>query len=315
MATEAPDDLKSFRTAVMQETGLTNPVDVGIVGDTAHAERGGYHISGDDIHAAGRFDTDYSTKRSRDHFLPNDNASAGDIGDDWPRGGRAAWLRFNNNVAWEIVNTSQMPTVRAINYSPDGSAKKRYDRANAGDGVINSTDTVTIHTHIEWWRDTEGTTQRAADLQRLLAHVRAARDNTGLAAQLAPPPTPLLEADVIYTLTGIPAGTKDALGTPATEGGQYILTPNGPINLTGDEFFSLPASAQSVRIKTTWARAVDFCAALRPPAPPVQATLSPDQFADFKAGVVPIVHDAAQSGAQSGAAAALDGATIHPAAS
>lgn len=48
---------------------------------------------------------------------------------------------------------------------------------------------------------------------------------------------------------------------------------------------------------------------------PGQATLSADQFADFKAGAVPIVHDAAQSGA----AAALDGATlsgtIRPAAS
>jgi hypothetical protein len=303
MSTEAPADLKSLRTAVMHETGITDGVEVGIVGDVAHAARGGYHISGDDINRAGRFGADFSTKRARDHFLPNPFACAVDIGDDWPRGGRAAWLRFGNNVAWELIHTDEMPSIRAINYSPDGTSKKRFDRANRADGVIDSTDTVTIHTHIEFWRDSEG--RRDEDLQRLLAHVRAARDNTTLDLGIAPP-DPILEADVIYTLTGIPAGTKDALGAAATEGGQYILTPSGPINLTGDEFFSLPAAAQAVRIKTTWARAVAFCGALRIPA-----TLSAEQFADFKAGVVPIVHDAAQAGAQAG----IEGATLHAAGS
>jgi hypothetical protein len=305
MSTEAPADLKSLRAAVMQETGITDVVEVGIVGDVAHAARGGYHISGDDINRAGRFGSDFSTKRARDHFLPNPFACAVDIGDDWPRGGRAAWLRFGNNVAWELIHTDEMPSIRAINYSPDGTSKKRFDRANRADGVIDSTDTVTIHTHIEFWRDSEG--RRDEDLQRLLAHVRAARDNTTLADEFGiAPPDPILEADVIYTLTGIPAGTKDALGAAATEGGQYILTPTGPINLTGDEFFSLPAAAQAVRIKTTWARAAAFCGALRIPA-----TLSAEQFADFKAGVVPIVHDAAQTGAQAG----IEGATLHAAGS
>lgn len=43
---------------------------------------------------------------------------------------------------------------------------------------------------------------------------------------------------------------------------------------------------------------------------PAQVTLTAEQFADFKAGIVPIVHDAAQTGAADG----IDGATISKAA-
>lgn len=222
MSTEAPADLKAFRTEVLAETGLTDPVEVGITGDPAHAARGGYHISGDDIHDAGTFNTDYSTKRSQDHFLPNPNASAVDVGDNWPRGGRAAWLRFNNNVSWELIHTGEMPSVRAMNFSTNGEDRKRYDRANAGDGVINSTDTVTVHTHIEFWRNTAGTLQRAADLQRLLAHIRAARDNTSISAQLggvgmAEFTQPQID-NIWYTLVNNPGGAVHArLGALATD--------------------------------------------------------------------------------------------------
>lgn len=186
MATQAPPDLLQFRQWAMAETGLTDPVEVGIVGDPAHEERGGYHISGDGINAKGKLSTDYSTKRPRDHFLPSPYASAVDVGDNWPRGGRTAWLRFGNNVSWELIHHPEaMPTIRAINWSPDGTAKKRYDTANPAQGVIDSTDTVDIHTHVERWRDAQGTAQGLADLVRLRAHIIAARDNTSITVALA----------------------------------------------------------------------------------------------------------------------------------
>lgn len=187
MATQAPTDLLTFRQWVMAETGLSNPVEVGLVGDQEHEERGGYHISGNGINAKGKLSTDYSTKRTRDHFLPNPYCSAVDIGDNWPRGGRAAWIRFNQNVSWELIHHPEaMPTIRAMNYiKVDGGQKLRYDTANASQGEIPSTDTVDIHTHIERWRDAQGTAQGLADLVRLRAHIIAARDDTSIAVALA----------------------------------------------------------------------------------------------------------------------------------
>jgi hypothetical protein len=263
MSTEAPDDLAAFRNTVMVVCGFGDPNEVGIKGDVAHAARGGYHISTDDIAATGRLDTDFSTKRARDHFRPNRYASAVDIGDDWPNGGRAAWLRFNNAVLFDLSHNFDMLTsVRAMNLSTDGSNRKRYDRANADDGLINSTDTVNIHTHLEFWRDTRGTAARTADLARLLVHVRTAIHG-------ALPPAPdystetMMGSDMIFTVTAIPANTPDATGASMTEGGQYFATPDGPFGLTGSEFFSLPADAQPVRMKMAYPRIVMLCNALR----------------------------------------------------
>jgi hypothetical protein len=281
MSTNAPNDLKAFRTDVMAECGFTNPGEVGITGDPAHARRGGYHISGNDIRAAGRFDSDFSTKRTRDHFLPNPFASAVDIGDDWPRGGRAAWLRFNNNVLYEMIHhPGVLTTVRAINCSTDGSNKKRYDKANASQGVINSTDTVTIHTHLEFWRDTNGTAARAADLDRLIAHIRTARDGTPL---------------------------DDGASTEGDD--MFLRTPNGSIYLAaGGKTVSVSGAEWGSVSPQTFVN-VPQSLVDKLLVPPSQVTLTPEQFADFKASTAPIVHDAAFAGAHDG----LDGATIHPA--
>jgi hypothetical protein len=206
--TIAPGDLKAFRTNVMLETGLTDPVSVGIVGDDRHAASGGYHISGDDINRAGRYGTDYSTRRNRDRFLPNPYASAVDIGDDWPRGGRNAWIRFSNLLVSHLMaGDPALAAVRAVNYSPDGRQCKRYDTANRSSGIINSTDTVTVHTHIEWWRDTAGQAVRATSLAAILGYVRTARDHTNdlkgdeVGTLTAPDGH---EGDVYFTLTAVP---------------------------------------------------------------------------------------------------------------
>lgn len=208
MATNAPGDLKAFRADVMRETGITDPVAVGITGDPAHAARGGYHISSDDINHAGKFGTDYSTRRPRDHFLPNAYASAVDIGDNWPRGGREAWLRFNNLLIAHLMSGDpSLAAVRAINFSRDGIERKRYDTANRPQGIIDSTDTVTIHTHIEWWRDTANKPVRASSLSTILGYIRTARDHTSepKGAEVGTLTAPDgHEGDVYYTLTSIP---------------------------------------------------------------------------------------------------------------
>jgi len=98
----------------------------------------------------------------------------------------------------------------------------------------------------------------------------------------------------------------------------FLRSPNGSIYLVGGgKTVSLSLTEwQALSPAQTFVNAPQsLIDKLTAPDAPVQATLSEEQFADFKAGVVPIVHDAAQTGAQAGAAAALDGATIHPAAS
>jgi hypothetical protein len=107
---------------------------------------------------------DYSARSSRDRNGLTNSASAVDIGDDWPHGGREAWLRFNNAVAAALPVDGELSAIRAINYTPNGTTKRRIDRAYGW--VIQSTsDSVTIHTHVEFYRDTEG--KRKTTLDRL----------------------------------------------------------------------------------------------------------------------------------------------------
>jgi len=213
MTTEAPDDLLALRDQVIELCGFTDPNDVGIDGDPAHAARGGYHISGDDINAAGKFSSDYSTKRSRDHFLPNPYACAMDIGDDWPRGGRAAWLRFNNLLAPALVaGDGALATVRALNFSPDGTTKKRYDSANPSDGIITSTDDVNIHTHIEWWRNTRE--DRQESILRILQFIKQAIGGALVAETL----------EHVGTMVGTVGQRVQDIMTMTTDG---VSTPDG----------------------------------------------------------------------------------------
>jgi hypothetical protein len=185
--TSAPADLLSFRSAVMRTTGFTNPVEVGIAPDEHHVK--GYHVGVSAIRAAGNFDNDYSTRQVRDRSVGGNEASAMDIGDDWPHGGRSAWIRFNNLLVAALkVADPALVAVRAINFSPDGTAKKRFDTANRSQGVISSTDTVNIHTHVEWWRNTINA--RQASFARILQLMDAAI-NPRTESTPATPETPM----------------------------------------------------------------------------------------------------------------------------
>lgn len=179
--TNPPSDLASFRTAeVIPLTGLSGN-DVGIAPDPAHLSSGGYHVGCEDIQAIGRWDRDYSTRQARDRLDGTNASSAMDIGDDWPRGGRPAWLRFNNLLVKQMrAGDPALAALRAVNFSPDGTARKRYDSNNPGQGVIDSTDSVYMHTHLEWWRNTAGLAARARSLLRITLIIDAAIRNVPL---------------------------------------------------------------------------------------------------------------------------------------
>jgi hypothetical protein len=161
-------------------TGLQG-AEVGTVPDVAHMDPpAGYHVGVEDIQAAGRYNLDYSTRQARDRRDGTNSCSAVDYGDNWPHGGRAAWLRWNNLFLRQLmIGDPELVGVRAINFSPDGVARRRYDTNNRTQGVINSTDTVTTHTHMEVWRDQSGPALDRV-FRRIEAMARAAIANQPL---------------------------------------------------------------------------------------------------------------------------------------
>lgn len=164
--TTAPADLITLRSFIMSRTGLS-AFSVGIVGDTSHAATGGYHEGKTDLINAGVYNTDYSVRLPRDRAGLTESASAMDIGYAWPHGGTKAWLAFNNALVSLLhAGDPALSAIRAVNYTPDGSRKFRTDR-EADWSVVNSSDTVDVHTHIEWYRDTEATASRQASIDRI----------------------------------------------------------------------------------------------------------------------------------------------------
>lgn len=223
--TNAPADLLGFRQSVMALTGLTDPVEVGIVGNDAHGV--GYHVGVQTIKNRGNYpDGDYSTRQLRDR-VGGDAASAMDIGDNWPKGGRAAWLRFGNLVYQQLrANDPALSAIRAINFSPDGSAKKRYDTFNRSQGLINSTDTVDIHTHLEFWRNTDG--NRAATFNRLTQIMSSAIHNTPLSSVEGVDMTPGESQALMQTAQRVEAILKNMDSRTQTgTAGVFATEPNG----------------------------------------------------------------------------------------
>src|SRR6266576_2301937 len=149
--TVAPLDLVALRTSIMDRTGVTNFAAVGINGDGSHDK--GYHLGVLTIQRKGNYpDNDYSTTQLRDR-VGADYASAMDVTLEWIHGGRSAAIKWSNSVV-AIRKSGLLPEIRAINYMDMQGRKRRYDSLTNTD--VPSTDSVDIHTHIEWWRNTEG---------------------------------------------------------------------------------------------------------------------------------------------------------------
>ncbi|WP_238013461.1 hypothetical protein KZZ52_23985 [Dactylosporangium sp. AC04546] len=192
MAVKSPD-LDQFRRDAAAITG--NPVaDFGMLPDQDHLEGGGYHCGLTDLVRIGRFHPprtanvgssreDYSARQARDRNAIDDRSAAVDGPDNWPRGGRAAWIRHNNMIVAQMqARDPELGALRAVNFTPDGKVKRRYDSLHPEAGVIASTDTVLWHTHYEFWRDTLATPLMQRTLKRLLQIMRAAVANVPLTA-------------------------------------------------------------------------------------------------------------------------------------
>jgi len=187
-ATTIPGDMAAHRQRGMKQTGLRGDA-WGIAPDDDHKAGGGYHCGLKDCQNIGKFHLpavahvgsateDYSVRQYRDRIVGGNEASAEDIGDNWPNGGRAAWLRFNNILISQLrAGDPELAALRAVNFSPDGTQRKRYDSLHPEQGVIPSTDSVTIHTHLEYWRDTTGTALRSRAFTRVEAIIAAAIAN------------------------------------------------------------------------------------------------------------------------------------------
>lgn len=291
--TNPPGDLATFRTRkVIPATGLQGN-DVGINPDESHLSSGGYHVGCEDIQSISRWNIDYSTRQQRDRLDGTNLASAMDIGDDWPNGGRAAWLRFNRLLVSQMrAGDPALAALRAVNFSPDGALRCRYDSLHPEQGVISSTDTVTIHTHLEWWRDTVGTAVRARSLARIGQIIDAAISNTPV------PPEgdeddmggfAKLDLEQGATSIAVPGGAlswrqtylawcNDTFGTPyglriyttTGDGAWAPLVPGGLIRCESGKVYGieLPTQTRCVSIVRAGVRGATVYDPTVPPPPP-----------------------------------------------
>lgn len=217
--TYAPNDLMTVRSAILSASGLSGDA-VGIVGDPAHKSSGGYHCGNDWLADIGKLDSDYS-KRESDWDRPGtDAASAMDIGDDWSRG---VGLR---TFTLELVNACEAghpgaSCVREIIYTPDGKTVRRYDRL----GIRTSGDSSHLwHTHISFFRDSEGTRAGAflALVQQILNGQAITGDDMGIQDWATG------QGDHSWSLTQGPANPKtDAVWLPDGIAGQQRDTAMG----------------------------------------------------------------------------------------
>ena len=151
--THAPASLTALARYWVAQGG----VNLGIVGDSAHAGRASYHNGRDRIVRYGRLYTDYSCQNVRDRSGLTDAASAIDLGKlDANYGKLRAFSRW-------LVKRCQSGAVgtddiREIIYTPDGKTVYRWDRERgfasaprAGEGDSSHL----WHTHISFYRDSE----------------------------------------------------------------------------------------------------------------------------------------------------------------
>jgi hypothetical protein len=291
-----PQDIDDIRHALAAQTG--SPLaDIGSLPNAAHKASGGYHCGAFDLRAINAVaNDDYSIRQTRDRNRYNADLSAGrnqssaiDYPNAWPNGGDAAWIRFNNLLRHQLgIGDTTLVAVRAINYTPDGATKRRFDTLTMSE--TSTTDTVLWHTHIELWRDLEGAVQRRWAKDRLAAIARTAI--TGVALD-APPPAPLshyLGDEMLVTCTD-GSGTEKSINNFAVPAnGRIVITPAGPWSVANAGNFDTTYWKNTLWL--TWAEIKDLCSKMAQPLTLTDAQLT---------GV--------ESAAHSGAAGAVEGAT------
>jgi hypothetical protein len=151
VATFAPPTLVALADLYVANGG----VNLGIVGDTAHAALGtSYHLGKSQL----RLDA-YSRQLPRDKAGLSEAASAFDFGK--LNGTLVGLQAFSRDlVARCQVGGPGFDDVREIIYSPDGVAVRRWDNVDkvlrtGGDGTNQGDDSHRYHTHVSWFRDAE----------------------------------------------------------------------------------------------------------------------------------------------------------------
>lgn len=166
--TYAPASILTARTFIRAILTEIPVVSMGIVGDDNHTASGSsYHLG----KSALRADSYTIVESARDRAGLSDAASALDFG-WWSRtvAGKvhnlrtfSAWL-----VAQCIAGAPDTRDIREVIYSLDGSTVKRWDRL----GIRTTGDAShTSHTHISWFRDSEGR-DKTALFRRYFTEIR-----------------------------------------------------------------------------------------------------------------------------------------------
>lgn len=294
---EAPVSLLTTRAHMAAITG--SPLgDIGIAPDASHLSSGGYHCGALDlrsINAVGN--DDYSIRQPRDRNQYNADVAAGrnfssamDYPDDWPIGGRAAWIRFNNILRAQLgARDPMLRAIRGVNYTPDGTTKRRFDCRTLVES--STTDTVLWHTHIEWWRDTIGDVQARDDATTRLCQIaRAAIGNVSLStivAQDSAPPAIVSHYqgdEMLVTCTNGSGAEQSINGVSVPANGRIVITPNGPWSVANASNFDTTYWKNTLWL--TWAEIKDLCSRMAQPT-----TLSDAQTAQ----VSQAAHDGAAS--------------------
>jgi hypothetical protein len=163
--TYAPDDLKAVQSYCRSVTGQPWEA-LGIIHSTPQG--GGYHEGRDLLAAAGRApggSTDYSwVESSRDLYGLDDAGSAFDLGGEFAR---FREITLNIVAACERGDP-RTGDVREVIYTPDGYNVRRWDRLGRRDSGDSS---HLSHTHISFFRDSEGRRAYADNFLGLLTQL------------------------------------------------------------------------------------------------------------------------------------------------
>ena len=216
---------------------------------------------------------DIGDKSHLDHQPPEDHTPYSETG--WPGDSPKWWLHAIDIMpprpgsglpslqqlgaqlfADKQANDPGMAWAKYMNWGPDSDEDAVKDSWRPHHKRSTSTDTGHVHLSGR----TDMTHYAGADDYDPVARIRHTK---------LPVHTPPLEADVIYTVTQVPNGSKDCVGALVVNNSRCLATLAGPFSLNGTEAASLPITYwPAASVTTTWARLQQLCSLLKPAPTP-----------------------------------------------